>query len=63
MDLIQFILGNSRVITQTALQTFQDEIGKAMNDPYQMVMRPTNLPVKILNEKAKVKINYSITNR
>lgn len=44
---------NSRVITQSALQTFQDEIGKAMNDPYQMVLRPTNLPVKILNEKSK----------
>jgi hypothetical protein len=29
-----------------------------MSDPYQMVMRPTNLPVRILNEKAKVNLYY-----
>ncbi len=49
-----YFKGNSRVITQSALQTFQDELDKAMNDPYQMVMKPSNLPTKILNEKAKV---------
>ena len=29
-------LGNTRVITQTALQTFQEEMGKAMKDPYKV---------------------------
>lgn len=45
--------GNTRVITQSALQTFQDEIAKAKNDPYKLIMKPTNLPTTILNEKAK----------
>lgn len=45
--------GNSRVISQNALQKFQDEIGKAIKDPYQVVMRPTNLPISLLNESAK----------
>lgn len=46
--------GNTRVITQNALQTFQEEMGKASSDPYKMVLKPTNLPTTILNEKAKV---------
>lgn len=46
--------GNTRVITQTALQTFQDEMNKVKNDPYKLIMKPTNLPTTILNEKAKV---------
>ena len=46
--------GNTRVVTQTALQTFQDEMGKVMKDPYKVVMRQTKLPISLLNEKAKV---------
>lgn len=45
--------GNSRVITQNALQKFQDELGAAVKDPYQVVMRATKLPVTLLNETAK----------
>ncbi|XP_070507443.1 nucleolar GTP-binding protein 2-like [Chironomus tepperi] len=44
---------NSRVISQSALQKFQDEMGKVMKDPYQVVMKPTNLPITLLNEHAK----------
>lgn len=44
---------NSRVISQNALQKFQDEMGKALKDPYQVVMRPTQLPISLLNEAAK----------
>ncbi|XP_055904077.1 nucleolar GTP-binding protein 2 [Eupeodes corollae] len=44
---------NSRVISQNALQKFQDEIGKAVKDPYQVIMKPTNLPITLLNESAK----------
>ncbi|EDW74414.1 uncharacterized protein Dwil_GK21401 [Drosophila willistoni] len=44
---------NSRVISQTALQKFQDEIGKAVKDPYQVIMKPSQLPVTLLNEAAK----------
>ena len=49
--------GNTRVITQTALQKFQDEMDKAKKDPYKLIIKPTDLPTKILNEKAKVKIS------
>lgn len=45
--------GNTRVITQNALQTFQDEMGKAASDPYKLILKPTNLPTTILKEKAK----------
>ncbi|XP_021924472.1 nucleolar GTP-binding protein 2 [Zootermopsis nevadensis] len=45
--------GNSRVITQNALQKFQEELGAAAKNPYQVVMKPTKLPVTLLNETAK----------
>jgi nuclear GTP-binding protein len=45
--------GNSRVISQNALQKFQEELGAAVKNPYQMVMKPTTLPITLLNEKAK----------
>ena len=45
--------GNSRVISQNALQKFQDEFGAAVRNPYQVIMKPTNLPITLLNEKAK----------
>ena len=28
--------GNTRVISQSALQTFQEEMGKVMKDPYKV---------------------------
>ncbi|XP_030749615.1 nucleolar GTP-binding protein 2 [Sitophilus oryzae] len=45
--------GNSRVISQNALQKFQTELGAAVKNPYQIVLKPTTLPVTLLNEKAK----------
>ncbi|XP_066137803.1 nucleolar GTP-binding protein 2 [Euwallacea fornicatus] len=45
--------GNSRVISQNALQKFQNELGEAVKNPYQVVMKPTTLPITLLNEKAK----------
>lgn len=45
--------GNTRTITQNSLQKFQDELGKAIKDPYQVIMRQTKLPVTLLNERAK----------
>ncbi|XP_044754859.1 nucleolar GTP-binding protein 2 [Coccinella septempunctata] len=45
--------GNSRIISQNALQKFQTEMGEAMKNPYKVIMKPTNLPVTLLNEKAK----------
>lgn len=45
--------GNSRVISQNALQKFQEEFGAAVKNPYQVIMKPTNLPITLLNETAK----------
>lgn len=45
--------GNSRVISQSALQKFQTELGAAVKNPYQVVMKPTTLPITLLNEKSK----------
>lgn len=45
--------GNSRVISQNALQKFQNELGVAVKNPYQVVMKPTKLPITLLNETAK----------
>ncbi|XP_014368983.2 nucleolar GTP-binding protein 2 [Papilio machaon] len=45
--------GNSRVISQNALQKFQEEFGAAVKNPYKVIMKPTNLPITLLNEKAK----------
>ncbi|ROT85608.1 hypothetical protein C7M84_010469 [Penaeus vannamei] len=45
--------GNTKVIGQQSLQKFQEEMGKVMRDPYQVIMRKTTLPISLLNEKAK----------
>lgn len=44
--------GNTRVISQNALQKFQSELGTAMKDPYQVIMKQTRLPVTLLQQKA-----------
>ncbi|XP_012255883.2 nucleolar GTP-binding protein 2 [Athalia rosae] len=44
--------GNTRVISQNALQKFQTELGSAIKDPYQVVMKQTRLPVTLLQQKA-----------
>ncbi|XP_078597467.1 nucleolar GTP-binding protein 2-like isoform X2 [Branchiostoma floridae x Branchiostoma japonicum] len=45
--------GNTRVVTQNALQTFQEEMGKVVKDPYQVVMRQSKLPLSLLHDRAK----------
>uniref|UniRef100_A0A224XKG7 Nucleolar GTP-binding protein 2 n=1 Tax=Panstrongylus lignarius TaxID=156445 RepID=A0A224XKG7_9HEMI len=46
---------NSRVVSQNALQKFQEELGKSLKNPYDVVMKPTRLPVSLLNESSKQK--------
>lgn len=45
--------GNVRTVTQTALQKFQDDMKTTLNDPLNVVLRKTKLPISLLNEKAK----------
>merc|ERR1712141_533449 len=44
---------NTKVITQNPLQKFQDDMKTAMSDPYQVVLRKTELPVSLFNERSK----------
>jgi len=43
--------GNTKVISQNALQMFQAEMGKAMKNPYQVVMQKSKLPLSLLNDR------------
>ncbi|XP_078059608.1 nucleolar GTP-binding protein 2 [Mustelus asterias] len=45
--------GNTRVIKQSLLQKFQDEMGSVMKDPYRVVMKQTKLPMSLLNDRIK----------
>lgn len=45
--------GNTRVIKQSSLQKFQDEMGKVMKDPYQVVMKQSKLPMSLLHDRIK----------
>ncbi|CAD6186479.1 unnamed protein product [Caenorhabditis auriculariae] len=45
--------GNTRIIGQEQLQKFQENLGKVMKDPFQVVMKQTKLPISLLQEKAK----------
>lgn len=45
--------GNTRTVTQTSLQKFQDELKKMVNDPMQVVLKPSKLPITLLSDKTK----------
>ncbi|VDK45123.1 unnamed protein product [Anisakis simplex] len=45
--------GNTRIVGQEQLQKFQENLGKVMKDPFQVVMRQTKLPISLLTEKSK----------
>jgi len=44
---------NTKVISQSALQKFQESMGKVKKDPYQVVLNPSKLPITLLQETAK----------
>uniref|UniRef100_A0A8C2XGN6 Nucleolar GTP-binding protein 2 n=1 Tax=Cyclopterus lumpus TaxID=8103 RepID=A0A8C2XGN6_CYCLU len=44
---------NTRVIKQSSLQKFQDEMGAVQKDPYRVVMRPSKLPMSLLHDRIK----------
>jgi len=46
---------NTRVVTQSSLQKFQTALSTTLADPYQVVMKQTQLPITLLNEKGKQK--------
>lgn len=44
---------NTRVIKQSSLQKFKDEMGAVQKDPYRVVMRPSKLPMSLLHDRIK----------
>ena len=40
--------GNTRVITQSRLQDFRDEVAKATHDPFQVVLKKSKIPMSLL---------------
>ncbi|XP_069827793.1 nucleolar GTP-binding protein 2 [Dendropsophus ebraccatus] len=45
--------GNTRVIKQSSLQKFQDEMDAVMKDPYKVVMKQSKLPMSLLYDRRK----------
>ncbi|XP_008848428.1 nucleolar GTP-binding protein 2 [Nannospalax galili] len=43
--------GNTRVIKQSSLQKFQEEMDKVMKDPYKVVMKQNKLPMSLLHDR------------
>ncbi|XP_036395358.1 nucleolar GTP-binding protein 2 [Megalops cyprinoides] len=44
---------NTRVIKQSSLQKFQEEMGAVVKDPYRVVMRQSKLPMSLLHDRVK----------
>ncbi|XP_061918386.1 nucleolar GTP-binding protein 2 [Entelurus aequoreus] len=44
---------NTRVIKQTSLQKFQEEMSAVQKDPYRVVMRQSRLPMSLLHDRVK----------
>jgi len=44
---------NTKVISQNALQKFQESMGNVKKDPYQVVLNPSKLPITLLQETSK----------
>lgn len=43
--------GNTRVIKQSSLQKFQEEMDTVMKDPYRVVMKQSKLPMSLLHDR------------
>ena len=44
--------GNTRVITQSRLQDFRDEVAKSVHDPFQVVLKKSKIPMSLLQAEA-----------
>ncbi|XP_037658084.1 nucleolar GTP-binding protein 2-like isoform X2 [Choloepus didactylus] len=45
--------GNTRVIKQSSLQKFQEEMDTIMKDPYKVVMKQSKLPMSLLHDRIR----------
>ncbi|XP_053431808.1 nucleolar GTP-binding protein 2 isoform X2 [Nycticebus coucang] len=45
--------GNTRVVKQSSLQKFQEEMHAVMKDPYKVVMKQSKLPMSLLHDRIR----------
>eukprot|EP00923_Selenidium_pygospionis_P055968 GHVN01097376.1.p2 GENE.GHVN01097376.1~~GHVN01097376.1.p2 ORF type:complete len:524 (-),score=69.62 GHVN01097376.1:3073-4644(-) len=55
--------GNTRVVTQTKLATFREEINKANADPYSVVVKRRSLPMSLINDGLEKNPHGTVTTR
>lgn len=48
---------NTRVIKQSSLQKFQEEMGAVQKDPYRVVMKRSKLPMSLLHDRVKAHVS------
>ena len=48
--------GNTRVISQTALEHFRESLENKQHDPYSVVLKQNKLPMSLLEESKKVRV-------
>lgn len=53
MQYLVFHAGNTRVIKQSSLQKFQEEMENVMKDPYRVVMKQRKLPMSLFYDRIK----------
>jgi nuclear GTP-binding protein len=54
--------GNTRTIGQNQLEKFREEINSTLNNPYQILLRQSRLPMSLLNDpSSQTKINTMMT--
>jgi hypothetical protein len=62
---LTFAVGNTRVISQTALDHFRTSIQTKQHDPYSVLLRRNKLPMQLLNDAANPNLrkvrNYPCT--
>lgn len=52
-----YFAANTRVIKQSSLQKFQEEMGAVQKDPYRVVMRQSKLPMSLLHDRVKAHVS------
>lgn len=57
MHLHSSISANTRVIKQSSLQKFQEEMGAVQKDPYRVVMKQSKLPMSLLHDRVKAHVS------
>lgn len=53
--------GNTRVIKQSSLQKFQEEMDTVLKDPYKVVMKQSKLPMSLLHDRIRPHVRQRVS--